>query len=254
MGYQTDTLEQNKFVIKAIQFEDVTSGKVEVNKVFTGFKDVAGEIDWSEDGDPDAFMLTAPQIQVQKASGAYDIYYYVTNAYVEDGTNEGGFTEGWADASGVYKDLALTPGTAVWVKTPDGVDSTASGAVATEAAAVTVSKDKFTLLGNAFPVAVTLNGKQMTITGLQGSDVDWSEDGDPDAFMLTAPQIQVQKASGAYDIYYYVTNAYVEDGTNESGFAEGWADASGVYVTTQIPAGRGFWLKASTDVKVTFNL
>ena len=114
VGYQTDTLEQNKFVIKAIQFEDVTSGKVEVNKVFTGFKDVAGEIDWY--GDPDAFRLTAPQIQVQKASGAYDIYYYVKNAYVEDGTDLGSRAEGWVDTAGVYVTKQIPAGRGFWLK------------------------------------------------------------------------------------------------------------------------------------------
>ena len=76
MGYTTDTIAQNKFVIKAIQFEDVASGKVEVNKVFTGFTGV----DYDDDS---AFMLTAPQIQVQSPTG-YDMYYYLNDAYVEE--------------------------------------------------------------------------------------------------------------------------------------------------------------------------
>ena len=249
MGYQTDTLEQNKFVIKAIQFEDVTSGKVEVNKVFTGFKDVAGEIDWY--GDPDAFRLTAPQIQVQSATG-YDTYYYVKNAWVDNGTQDGTYAEGWSDSVGIYADLALTPGTAVWVKVPnDTTATTASGSVATEAAAVTVKASKFTLIGNAFPVAVTLNDKQMAITGLDGEEVDWY--GDPDAFRLTAPQIQVQSATG-YDTYYYVKNAWVDNGTQDGTYAEGWSDSVGIYANDTIPAGRGFWLKSATDVTVAFNL
>ena len=240
MGYQTDTLEQNKFVIKAIQFEDVTSGKVEVNKVFTGFKDVAGEIDWNY---PDDFLLTSPQILVQSVGG-YDTYYYVKNAWVDADTS----VEGWANEWGVYVDLALTPGTAVWVKTPNGAaGSTASGAVATEVATVSVTKDKFTLLGNAFPVAVTLNGKQMTITGLEGGEVDFSN---PDAFLLSSPQLLIQSAGG-YDTYYYVKNAWVDADTS----VEGWANEWGLYVSDIIiPAGRGFWLKAATDVTVAFNL
>ena len=40
VGYATDTLAQNKFTIKAIQFEDVASGKVDANKVLSGFTGV----------------------------------------------------------------------------------------------------------------------------------------------------------------------------------------------------------------------
>ena len=121
MGYQTDTLEQNKFVIKAIQFEDVTSGKVEVNKVFTGFKDVAGEIDWY--GDPDAFKLTAPQIQVQSAGG-YDIYYYVKNAWVDNGTDDGTYVEGWSDSLGIYATDTIPAGRGFWLKSATDVTVT----------------------------------------------------------------------------------------------------------------------------------
>ena len=242
MGYQTDTLEQNKFVIKAIQFEDVTSGKVEVNKVFKGFDSVA--VEWDKKGD---FTLTAPQIQVQSATG-YETYYYLTNALLVKDDNSEEEVVGWANVGGDYVDLALTPGTAIWVKTPnDATATTASGAVATEASAVTVSADKFTLIGNIFPTAVTLNGSQMTIEGLEGSDWDRN-----DEFMQTAPQIQVQSATG-YNTYYYLNNALLVDGDKEKEVA-GWANVGGDYVTDTIPAGKGFWLKAATKLNVSFNL
>ncbi len=235
VGYQTDTIAQNKFVIKAIQFEDVTSGKVAVNTVFTGFKGV--DYDASS-----AFKLTAPQILVQSATG-YDTYYYLNDAYVEatDSTRAG-----WSDGFGNYVDLALTPGTAVWVKVPDGdAATTAAGAVASDdLVPVTVKAGRFTLVGSAFPVAVTLNGSQMTCDGIKGADYDASS-----AFKLTAPQILVQSATG-YDTYYYLNDAYVEatDSTRA-----GWSDGFGNYVEPQVKAGAGFWVKTADDITLQFS-
>lgn len=110
VGYQTDTIAQNKFVIKAIQFEDVESGKVDVNKVFTGFTGVDYD-------DASAFMLTAPQIQVQSTTG-YDMYYYLNDAYVEatDSTKPG-----WADGNGNYVEPSVKVGAGFWVKSADAI-------------------------------------------------------------------------------------------------------------------------------------
>ena len=110
VGYQTDTIAQNKFVIKAIQFEDVTSGKVDVNTVFTGFKGV----DFDE---AFAFQLTAPQILVQSATG-YDTYYYLNDAYVEatDSTKPG-----WADGNGNFVEAQVKAGAGFWVKAADDI-------------------------------------------------------------------------------------------------------------------------------------
>ena len=235
VGYQTDTIAQNKFVIKAIQFEDVESGKVDVNKVFTGFTGV----DFDESF---AFQLTAPQIQVQADIG-YNKYYYLNDAYIEatDSTKPG-----WADGNGNYVDLALTPGTAVWVKVPGGdAATTAAGAVAADdLVPVTVPADKFTLVGNAFPVAVTLNGPQMTCDGIKGVDFD-----ETFAFQLTAPQIQVQADIG-YNKYYYLNDAYVEatDSTKP-----GWADGNGNYVEPSVKVGAGFWVKSADALTVQFS-
>ena len=109
MGYQTDTLEQNKFVIKAIQFEDVTSGKVEVNKVFKGFDSVA--VDWD---DKDTFMQTAPRLLVQSATG-YDTYYYLNNALLVDGDKEKEVV-GWANNGGDYVTDTIPAGKGFWLK------------------------------------------------------------------------------------------------------------------------------------------
>lgn len=110
VGYATDTIAQNKFVIKAIQFEDVKSGKVDVNSVFTGFTGV----DFDEDS---VFMTTAPRILVQSAGG-YDTYYYLNDAYVEADEST---KEGWADGFGNYVEPQVGIGAGFWVMSADDV-------------------------------------------------------------------------------------------------------------------------------------
>ena len=236
VGYATDKVEQNKFVIKAVQFEDVASGKVDANTVLSGF---AG-VDYD---DASAFKLTAPQLLVQKAGGGYVTYYYLNDAYVEadDSTRPG-----WADLNGNYADLALTPGTAVWVKVPGGdADTAMAGAVPADAeVAVKVPADTFTLVGGGYPVPVALNGGKMVCDGLKGVDYD-----EASAFMLTAPQIQVQKAGGGYVTYYYLNDAYVEA---DDSTKAGWADLNGNYVEPTVAVGAGFWIKSASALTVRF--
>ena len=237
VGYATDTLAQNKFIIKAIQFEDITSGAVDANKVLSGFTGV--DFDTAL-----AFKLTAPQILVQAAGGGYNTYYYLNDAYIEA---TGSTKAGWADGAGNYVDLEFTPGTAVWVKVSDGdVEATMAGNVsaATEVP-VTIPADTFTLVGNGYPAPVTLNGTQMTSGNITGVDFDTAL-----AFKLTAPQILVQAAGGGYNTYYYLNDAYIE--TTDSTKA-GWADGAGNYVESKIPVGTGFWVKSSDKMNITFN-
>mgnify|MGYP004661773423 CR=1 FL=1 len=235
VGYATDTLAQNKFVIKAIQFEDVASGKVDANTVLSGFTGV----DFDENS---AFRLTAPQIQVQSTAG-YNTYYYLNDAYIEatDST-----LQGWADGAGNYVDLELTPGTAVWVKVPGGdTAATMSGAVsAAKDVPVEIPAGKFTLVGNGYPAPVTLNGRQMTSGDIMGVDFDENS-----AFRLTAPQIQVQSTAG-YNTYYYLNDAYIEatDSTKQ-----GWADGAGNYVEPTVAVGAGFWVKSNDKMNIAFN-
>ena len=108
VGYATDTLAQNKFTIKAIQFEDVASDKVDANTVLSGFTGVNFD-------EALAFQLTAPQIQVQSTAG-YNTYYYLNDAYIEatDSTKQG-----WADGAGNYVEPTVAVGAGFWVKSAD---------------------------------------------------------------------------------------------------------------------------------------
>ncbi len=194
------------------------------------------------------FLTTAPQIQVQKASGAgYDLYYFLNDAYIEETDST---VKGWADSAGNYVDLTIDPGVAFWFKVvASDTDVTVSGAVeGANSVDVDVPQNKFTLVANAYPVAVTLNGSQMTSEDLVGVDFDEEFN-----FLTTAPQIQVQKETGAgYDLYYFLNDAYIEETDSTT---KGWADSAGNFVSATIPAGAGFWMKGVTgDVTLNFAL
>ena len=177
------------------------------------------------------------------SAGGYTRYFYLNDGYVDDET----FVEGWCDSSGTLVDLDITPGTAFWVMVPgDDTDTTASGSVSAESSVdVAVAANKFTLLGNAFPMAVTLNGAAFTSDDIVGVDFDEEYD-----FQKTAPQIQVLNSAGGYTRYFYLNDGYVDDET----FVEGWCDSSGTLVSdTTIGVGIGFWIKSPAAMTATFN-
>ena len=241
VGYATDTLTGGKFYIKAAQFQDVQNGTSTLNTIMNGLTGV----DFDEEFN---FLTTAPEIQVQKSEGAgYDGYYFLNDAYIEETDST---VKGWADSAGNYVDLTIAPGVAYWFKVPSAdTDVTVSGAVEGGTSVdVTVPQNKFTLVANAYPTAITLNGKQMTSEDIVGVDFDEEFN-----FLTTAPQIQVQKAEGAgYDGYYFLNDAYIEE-TDST--VKGWADSAGNFVSSTIPVGAGFWMKGVTgDVTVNFAL
>ena len=237
MGYATDTVAQGKFAIKSLGFEGVADGSTDVNDILTGFTGVNFDESYE-------FQKTAPQIQVLNAAGTgYTIYYYLNDGYVDDST----FVEGWCDSDGTLVNLDITPGTAFWVKIPGGdTATTAAGAVSNESSVdVNIAANKFTLLGNAFPIAVTLNGSAFCSDDITGVDFDEGYE-----FQKTAPQIQVLNAAGTgYTIYYYLNDGYVDDST----FVEGWCDSDGTLVSdTTIGVGSGFWIKSPAAMTATF--
>ncbi len=241
MGYATDSLTQGKFAIKSLGFEAVADGTTDVNDIISGFTGVAYDTEY-------AFWATAPQIQILQDNGTYSIYYYLTDGYdavADDGTT----AEGWCDSDGNLVSMTITPGTAFWVKVP-GADTatTASGAVSSDASVdVAITANKFTLLGNAFPIEITLNGTAFSSSNISGVAYDTEY-----AFWTTAPQIQILQSNGTYTVYYYLTDGYdavADDGTT----AAGWCDSDGNLVTTAtVAVGSGFWLKSPTAMTATF--
>ncbi|MGN0847141.1 MAG: hypothetical protein ACI4RA_07135, partial [Kiritimatiellia bacterium] len=240
VGYNNDSTEQGKFAILAAQFEDVATGKIDLNKIMKG---VVG-VNWDED---DEFMTTAPQIQILDADGTgYTTYYYLNDGYVDDSTTK----EGWCDGVGNFVDLEITPGSSFWFKNPgDNAALTISGAVGSDAVvSVVAEQNKFKLVGNAYPAALGLNTKNFTSDDIFG--VDWDEN---DEFLTTAPQIQVLDADGTgYTTYYYLNDGYVDDSTTK----KGWCDGVGNYrPDVTVPTGRGFWIKSPIgDVTLDFSL
>ena len=236
VGYATDTVAKGKFAIKSLGFENVSDASTDVNDILKGFTGV----NFDENYD---FQKTAPQIQVLNSNGTYTRYFYLNDGYVDDET----FVEGWCDSSGTLVDLDITPGTAFWVTVPgEDTATTAAGAVSSEPSVdVDIPAEKFTLLGNAFPIAVTLNSAGFTSEDISGVDFDENYN-----FQKTAPQIQVLNSNGTYTRYFYLNDGYVDDET----FVEGWCDSSGTLVTdATIPVGAGFWIKSGAAMTATFN-
>ena len=223
-------------MILAAQFQDTATGEIDINKVVSGVKGV----DWD---DADAFKATAPQIQVQNATGNYTTYYYLNDGYVDASTTR----EGWCDGAGNYVDLKVSAGSAFWFRDSGTSPSTtlAGQVEAADVVSVETKSGVFTLVGNAFPTAFKFNSDKFTSDDIVG--VDWD---DADAFKTTAPQIQVQNATGNYTTYYYLNDGYVDAATTK----KGWCDGAGNYVADDaVAAGRGFWFKGAGNATLKFS-
>ena len=226
-------------MIGTVPFESVKGG-MKINDLLSGFTPV--EIDWDN---PTEFYTTAAQLQIWNGS-SYDFAYYVSNAWYDNGTEEGAYKEGWCDGDGLLRtDYEFTPGGAYWVKNvPDSKSLTVAGAIKSAAYVSFSCPNKFMLAGNAYPVAITLNtGTEMTSEDITPVAIDWD---DPTAFYTTATQMQIWNGS-TYDFAYYVSNAWFDNGTEEGDYTEGWCDGDGLLrVGYSIPVGNGFWIKATS--------
>ena len=218
---------------------------------FTGLTPVA--IDW--EGDVTAFYNTAPQLQIWNGTD-YDMAYYVSNAWYNNGTEEGDYIEGWCDGDGLLRgdDYTITPGYAYWLKNvPDSKSLNIAGQVKDAAKVQVACPNAFMLIGNPYPSAIDLNGKKdMTSTDIKPVAIDW--EGDITAFYNTATQLQIWNGSD-YDMAYYVSNAWFNNGTEEGDYAEGWCDGDGLLrVDYSIPVGYGLWIKATSGAcTINFN-
>ena len=201
-------------------------------------------VDWDKSK---VFQTTASQIQVPNGVG-YTTYYFLNDAYDEATDKE---KPGWANGSGDFVDIDLTPGVAFWFKNKvdeDGSILTQQGQVPEDSGAgIRVEcPESFELRNNPFPVAFKLNGPLVDSSEVKG--VDWDKN---KAFQKTASQIQVPNGVG-YTTYYYLNDAYDEASDKE---VPGWANGSGDYVDIEIPAGQGFWTKGvSGAFALTFKL
>jgi len=247
VGYQTKAVEAGKFYILGVQFEGV-GVEADVNKIVSGF--TGGSL--LEDDD---FTKTAPQIQIPNARGTYDVYYYLKDGWYDNGTEDGDFKPGWCDLNGVIAGDAestltglLEAGVAMWVKDVQAAESfQTAGQVPSDDRIEVTAPANFSLRANAFPQAFNLNDEtQVEYSGLTAGDL-LDEDTD---FTKVASQIQVPNAKGTYDVYYYLSNGWYNNGTEDGDFKPGWCDLNGVIagdaestLTGEVSAGQGFWTK-----------
>ena len=114
VGYQNKSTPQARFMIGTVPFE-TTDGTMKLNKLLTGFTPVA--IDWE---DPTAFQTLAAELQIWNGS-KYDKAYYVSNAWFDDGTEEGDYKAGWCDMDGLLRENYVIPaGNGFWIKAQSG--------------------------------------------------------------------------------------------------------------------------------------
>ena len=249
------------------------AGSFCLNELFKYTSDY--EIDW--DLSPaqmvNDMMAKAPQIQIQKDNGTYELYFWVKNAWFDDGSEDGLDIEGWCNQSGalVVPDNPaveesdglgnVVPGVAAWFKDPANDEPAVqfAGAVLTEDTVINCPAD-YRLRATTIPAAINVNEKdKILFTGLYNQyEIDW--DLSPaqmvNDMMANAPQIQVQKLnSETYELYFYVKNAWFDDGSEDGLDIEGWCNQSGALVvadnpaveesdgTGVIPVGAGMWFK-----------
>ncbi len=228
VGYTAKDADQGKFIIIGAQFEDVKEGAMRINDLVSGLTGV----DYDSD---DIWLTTASQIQVPSATG-YTIYRYLNDGWYDDNGNDG-YKPGWCDAAGNIVDDEFTLCVAQWLKSvQDSASASISGSVSEDSSADIACPAGFALRANAFPVVTTLNTSAMTATNITGVVYD-SED----AWLNTAPQIQVPSAAG-YTIYRYLNDGWY-DNNGEDAYKPGWCDAAGNIVSDTIEAAQGFWTK-----------
>ena len=242
----------NTFKIAAAQFES-TAGLTQKINDFVACQNPgqAWEGDMADYEEKAGWKDTAPSIQVPKASGGYDYYFYVTDARIDDDNG----TLGWATAGGDYATVGeIAAGLGLWIRgANDGVNDTTtftfSGQVISEDSATISGDGTFRLRANPYPTATLLNGANVAdwsvLTPGQAWEGDMADYEEKDGWKDAAPQIQIPKAAGGYDYYFYVTDARVDDDNGTLG----WATAGGDFTSTAtIPAGVGIWFKANTAV------
>jgi len=220
------------FIILGAQFDNV-DGARKINGLISGVEGVAYD-------DNNAFLSTAAQLQIPSANG-YDTYYYLTDGWYQDEKGQDAYKPGWCDVWGVLVDVELTPGVAMWLKsTPGNATANVAGAVPDSDSVDVSCPATFALRANTFPMAITINGDTMTSANIIGVAYD-----DNNAFLTTAPQIQVPSANG-YDTYYYLTDGWYQDSNGQDAYKPGWCDVWGVLVDSVIPVAQGFWTKGVT--------
>jgi hypothetical protein len=178
-------------------------------------------------------------VQLQVWNGVnYTMYYYVTDAYIEDDDAE---VTGWANNKGDYVTDTYAPGTGYWYKYPVSESTyTLPGQVLnSDSVSKNVYASKLNLVGNPYPMSLDLTKVTTTVPACKFSE-------------RATKAVQLQVWNGVnYTMYYYVTDAYIEDDDAE---VTGWANNKGDFVgATGLNAAFGLWTKSPAgDGTLTF--
>ena len=278
VGYSTRQMGKNQFRLMGVPWK-TCANTYNINDLLKLDKDPAYEIqNWD---DPLTELLAnAPQLQVRNSGGGYDNYFWVKNGWLNDGSNDGAGQDvaGWCNESGMYAistnpeiepTLAgnLTPGVGAWFCNPLDSGTTTpmmSGAVETDDYQLDCPKG-FSIRCLTVPADVHV----ADATKILFSDIDGSYEienwDDPLTELLeNAPQIQIGRTGDGYDCYFYVKNAWLNDGSNDGAGqdVEGWCNETGMLaipsnpeidptLVGNIPAGSAMWTQG---IKSTFKV
>ena len=240
VGYTTKAVEAGKYYLVGTQFDEAgttTAGRTDMNKLISLSSTLTP-------GLYDDNFKTAPQIQVQKPAGGYNMYYYISDG-TDDNDDELGY-DTWCDKDGYELDdsAKLALGKGFWFYSPSTSGTITTAGQVSEAPSTTISfpANLFTIICNPYPTAVALQSLTTSATA-----------GLYDDNFKTAPQIQVQKPAGGYNMYYYISDG-TDDNDDELGY-DAWCDKDGYELEgTQIEAGAAIWIKSPVAGSVTFSL
>ena len=240
VGYTTKTVEAGKYYLVGTQFDETgttTAGRTDMNKLISLSSTLTPGL-YDDD------FATAPQIQVQKPAGGYNTYYYISDG-TDDNDDELGY-DAWCDVDGyeLTDTMKLVLGKGFWFYSPTtgGTITTAGQVFEAKSKTIEFPADMFTIICNPYPTAVALQSLTTSTTpGLYDDD------------FATAPQIQVQKPTGGYNTYYYISDG-TDDNDDELGY-NAWCDVDGYELKgTQIDAGAAVWIKSPVTGSVTFSI
>ncbi len=182
---------------------------------------------------------TADQIQIQTASGGYDIYFMSNGKNAKGGTVAG--LEGkWTKDGQNVASATVPAGSAFWY-IRNTYDTPLTIKIAGGVSLIAQSNKEINLqfkhIANPYPTDLPLNDGIPYVAGMtKGANTS------------VADQIQIQTASGGYDIY-FMSNGKNAKGGTVAGLEGKWTKDGQNVADAAIPAGKGAWFirKGSAD-------
>ena len=99
VGYHTRSMPKDGFRLMNMPWQTPAGGLC-LNEIFKHTSDYYIDWDLSPAQMVNDMKAKAPQIQIQKDNGAYEVYFWVKNAWFDDGSDDGLDVEGWCNSSG----------------------------------------------------------------------------------------------------------------------------------------------------------